>query len=235
MKLLATDGSSLCASDEEAGFWCIKKSGTAFIQHRVARGSVIGLAVDRNQVFIVEEYIHHIFVYYADGALKMRWGSGGSGPCEFLFPQALCAFDNELYVSDVGNSRIQVCRLDGAFRREWDVRTLDAWHTMWSIAVNAEEVFVSSGLEVWAYTHDGTWLRQVVFCTRTYSNLSQCSNLHLCSSDDLVHVLHPATAKRDVELQKLRAFQPDGSLFFERHRTEDNLDDLAKWIVWGHP
>lgn len=58
--------------------------------------------------------------YTAAGELITTWGSGGRQPGEFDTPHALCLDSTgRLYISDRGNSRIQVFSGDGRYLSEW--------------------------------------------------------------------------------------------------------------------
>ena len=61
-----------------------------------------------------------IQVFDAARRFLYAFGKSGSGPVEFLRPQALAldAARDELYIVDAGNHRVQVVTTDGEFRRE---------------------------------------------------------------------------------------------------------------------
>lgn len=48
-----------------------------------------------------------------------KWGSSGSGDGQFSSPQLLWVYNNEVYVADQGNHRIQVSSLTGTYSRKW--------------------------------------------------------------------------------------------------------------------
>ncbi|MEY2795210.1 MAG: hypothetical protein RIR10_926, partial [Planctomycetota bacterium] len=61
-----------------------------------------------------------IQVFDRDRRFLYAFGKSGSGPVEFLRPQAMAldAARDELYIVDAGNHRVQVVTTDGEFRRE---------------------------------------------------------------------------------------------------------------------
>jgi ABC-type Fe3+ transport system permease subunit/DNA-binding beta-propeller fold protein YncE len=61
-----------------------------------------------------------IQVFDRDRRFLYAFGTSGSGPVEFLRPQAMAldAERDELYIVDAGNHRVQVVTTDGEFRRE---------------------------------------------------------------------------------------------------------------------
>jgi len=47
------------------------------------------------------------------------WGKSGTNSSEFNYPTYLTIYDERLYVSDTGNHRIQVFKLNGEFIHKW--------------------------------------------------------------------------------------------------------------------
>ena len=62
---------------------------------------------------------HAIEKFSASGQHVRTIGCKGSNPLEFKAPRSIKTIDNELYVCDTGNSRIQVLDLDGNYVREF--------------------------------------------------------------------------------------------------------------------
>ena len=62
---------------------------------------------------------HAIRKFSAGGQYMKTIGCEGSNPLEFKDPWSIKTIDNELYVCDRGNSRIQVLDLDGNYTREF--------------------------------------------------------------------------------------------------------------------
>ncbi len=61
-----------------------------------------------------------IVKFSKDGKFIKRWGKLGTGPGEFNVPHNI-AMDSQgrVFVSDVGNSRIQIFDQDGKFLDQW--------------------------------------------------------------------------------------------------------------------
>ena len=59
--------------------------------------------------------------YAPDGRLIMSWGKSGVAPGEFNLPHSVVVDDQEnVYVADRENKRIQIFDADGKFLREWN-------------------------------------------------------------------------------------------------------------------
>ena len=71
-------------------------------------------------VYLVNRNSSKISIYNMEGELQYSFGSEGSEPGQFYKPHNLCVGpDDYLYVSDSGNSRIQVLERDGTFVRQF--------------------------------------------------------------------------------------------------------------------
>ncbi len=87
-----------------------------------------------------------VFKIDHSGNVIAQMGQTGNGDGEFLKPSALAAYNNEIYVLDQGNNRIQVLDEDLAYNREIklkDTKTEDPNYFPQNIAVNGEGVFVT--------------------------------------------------------------------------------------------
>lgn len=71
------------------------------------------------EIYVSDVYYYTIFMYNLDGTLYGNFGSEGSGPGEFHYPNGIIAFNKELYVADYGNRRLQIFDLEGTYKREW--------------------------------------------------------------------------------------------------------------------
>ncbi|MGY3751144.1 6-bladed beta-propeller [Vagococcus acidifermentans] len=83
---------------------------------------------------------------YAGNVLK-KIGQTGSGKSEFLSPGAIAEYDNEVYVIDQGNNRVQVFDTDLSYVREVklkDKRKSDPSFKPEQISVNHEGLYVTS-------------------------------------------------------------------------------------------
>ena len=78
------------------------------------------VTVNNKLVYAVEWFNHRISIFTLEGQLIRTIGSQGSGPGQFNNPSAI-AFspDEDMYVADVYNHRIQVFNSDGVYQREF--------------------------------------------------------------------------------------------------------------------
>jgi sugar lactone lactonase YvrE len=100
-----------------------------------------------------------IMKFNAAGKLIHTWGHKGRNPGEFDTPHALC-LDNsgKLYLSDRGNSRIQVFDGEGKFLEEWrDYPPIDglAFGSQQSLGLPCGPEICSDGLGLYAATGRG--------------------------------------------------------------------------------
>jgi len=79
-----------------------------------------GIAVGPSgNVYVAEDH-DLIFKYTADGTFLMSWGTSGSGDGQFSQPYGIAVdSDENVYVVDSGNSRIQKFTSTGAFLTKW--------------------------------------------------------------------------------------------------------------------
>jgi DNA-binding beta-propeller fold protein YncE len=62
-------------------------------------------------VYVVDAVFDNVQVFDGQGRLLMDWGESGPAPGEFWLPNAIViSRDNEIYVADSFNHRIQVFR-----------------------------------------------------------------------------------------------------------------------------
>lgn len=79
-----------------------------------------GVAIDSvGNIFIYDA--EHVYKYNSLGVLQSQFGSTGTGNGQFLFGEATLAIDSNdnIYVSDVGNDRIQKFNSAGTFITKW--------------------------------------------------------------------------------------------------------------------
>lgn len=78
----------------------------------------IAIAGD-GSIFISDGYGNsRIMKFSPEGKFILEWGSKGMEPGEFDIPHGLCIMNNQLFVADRENARIQVFDLNGKFIRE---------------------------------------------------------------------------------------------------------------------
>lgn len=78
----------------------------------LARDSVSG------QIYVADTRQHAIFIFDANGVFQRRFGSWGEGAGQFNAPTHIAFNNDELFVSDSLNSRVQVFSQDGNYLRQ---------------------------------------------------------------------------------------------------------------------
>ncbi len=77
-----------------------------------------------NQLYIVDQGRGRIVVFDpVTGAFSLIWGTRGSNEGEFADPTGIAAGDEVVFITDLGNNRIQVFDLGGKFVRQWEIPT----------------------------------------------------------------------------------------------------------------
>jgi len=80
------------------------------------------------QVYVADTWNHRIVVVNPDGQVVRTFGEFANNedspdpqqnPGMFYGPRGLVVYNNEVYVTDTGNERVEVFGLDGAFHRAW--------------------------------------------------------------------------------------------------------------------
>ena len=84
------------------------------------------LLIRGNKVFVSQSDC--ILVYQLDGKLVSRIGSGGSGELQFNFPCGLSTdeYNNDIYICDNGNNRIQIISENLQYKSQFGKDTLDS-------------------------------------------------------------------------------------------------------------
>ena len=73
------------------------------------------------QIYIVDQGRTRIVRFDPATEVFSSWGERGSGPGQFLESTGIAIGGGAVYVTDLGNNRIQVFDLDGTFLRMWEV------------------------------------------------------------------------------------------------------------------
>lgn len=106
-------------------------------------GGIIAL---ENFYIVSDQESDCVFKVDNDGNIINSVGQTGNGESEFLEPSAIAAYNNEIYVLDQGNNRVQVLDENLAYKREIklkDTKQEDPDYIPQKIAVNGEGVFVT--------------------------------------------------------------------------------------------
>jgi DNA-binding beta-propeller fold protein YncE/predicted Ser/Thr protein kinase len=78
-------------------------------QFSIPRG--IGVAAD-GRIIVADTLNHRLQIFDPQGNLLLMFGNKGSGHGQFMGPETLAVDNNELYVLDKGNNRVQVFSLE---------------------------------------------------------------------------------------------------------------------------
>eukprot|EP00475_Leptophrys_vorax_P040018 TRINITY_DN7355_c0_g1_i18.p1 TRINITY_DN7355_c0_g1~~TRINITY_DN7355_c0_g1_i18.p1 ORF type:complete len:482 (-),score=107.47 TRINITY_DN7355_c0_g1_i18:37-1482(-) len=99
------------------------------------------------------------------GQFIQKWGSQGSGNGQFKQPIGISVYDGHVYISECGNSRIQVLTKEGgAFVRTWGSRGSEdgQFSNPWGLCVYGGCVYVCdiSNNRIQVFSLDGRFLRK---------------------------------------------------------------------------
>jgi 6-bladed beta-propeller protein len=85
----------------------------------------------KGNTYITDGYINsRVAKYDRSGDWVKQWGTKGSGPGQFDTPHSIAIDGNDnIYVGDRGNRRVQVFDTDGNFRRQWTVDVAPDFNT----------------------------------------------------------------------------------------------------------
>jgi DNA-binding beta-propeller fold protein YncE len=77
----------------------------------------------KGNIYIADGYINsRVAKYDRNGDWVMQWGTRGEGPGQFNTPHAIVIDRNDnIYVGDRGNRRVQVFNTEGKFLRQWTI------------------------------------------------------------------------------------------------------------------
>ena len=98
-----------------------------------------GLLIRGNKVFI--SHNHCTLVYQLDGKFVSRIGSRGSGELQFNFPCGLSTdeFNNDIYICDENNNRIQIISENLQYKSQFGKDTL---HSPDDIKLYKDNIFI---------------------------------------------------------------------------------------------
>ena len=122
------------------------------------------IAVDQQNVYIVDGGNHRIVVFDRDGEYRFSFGHEGDRPGQFRGPVGIdIGADGRIYVADTGNNRIQIFDIEGQYLSSFlvesegkPIRPIDV------AAGGGNEVFVSGNdnHKVMVFAPDGQLLRE---------------------------------------------------------------------------
>jgi hypothetical protein len=84
------------------------------------RGTTDIAFAPKGRIFISDGYANARILEYTDEGKKVReWGSAGTGPGQFHLPHSIVVDENNIYIADRENGRIEKFNLDGKFLGEF--------------------------------------------------------------------------------------------------------------------
>jgi len=83
----------------------------------------IAIARAAGRIYLADTPRNLVLILDLNGKILAKVGKrgGGNGPAEFMEPIEIAIYENEVFVFDRGNFRIQVLDLDGHFRRQFNL------------------------------------------------------------------------------------------------------------------
>ncbi len=107
---------------EEASIGAVDATATA---DEYLLGSVSGLAIGENRIYVLDRQVPTIRVYDFNGRYVMDVGREGSGPGEYRQPESIVVHpqDGRLFVRTPQNARINVYSRDGEILDHWPIKT----------------------------------------------------------------------------------------------------------------
>lgn len=80
--------------------------------------------ISNQKVFVLYRYFHKVAVYNFSGEKIVEFGRKGQGPGEFYMPFRIMCSGGNIYISDVGNQRIDIFTSEGNFVKFIRIRSI---------------------------------------------------------------------------------------------------------------
>ena len=112
------------------------------------------------RIYVTDTTRNFVVILDREGKIVAEIGKrgGGSGPAEFNQPTEIAVYENEVFVLDRGNFRIQVLDLDGKFRRQFRFRNAAGSNTDGMTIDSRGRLFISFLSWIEAYNLQGQFL-----------------------------------------------------------------------------
>jgi len=124
-----------------------------------------GIAVDGENLYVVDNSNHRIQVFTKEGAFVRRFGSHGTGDGQFYNPEGIAVDGENLYVADSYNHRIQVFTKEGAFVRKIGSKGTGDGQCSCprGVAVDGEHIYVADcrNNRIQVFTKEGAFVRHI--------------------------------------------------------------------------
>ncbi|KAI6656605.1 PEP-CTERM domain protein [Oopsacas minuta] len=164
-----------------------------------------GISFHDNQVYVTQYLANSVNIYLTNGEYVQSLGSSGDKELEFKYPLRICIseYANNIYISDYGNSRVQVLNTDLTFNS-----FILGGKKPKDVQVTENEIFILDGsdpcLHVYNYEHQlirelisfgkggSDIMNSLFFCIDRYSNILltdcfTCSVLIFSKEGKLIH------------------------------------------------
>jgi hypothetical protein len=90
-------------------------------QHHIAFHNISKFAVSDRFIFVCDTGDQSIYCFDLDGHFVRQFGRQGQGPGEFTRPVFIFWYKGRIYVTDRGNTRIQVFSEEGIWEEAWNL------------------------------------------------------------------------------------------------------------------
>ncbi len=156
------------------GIWSAEEGG--LILENGANGGPTGITVstDGQLIYVCDTWNHRIVVLDQTGRMVREFGADGNNddnvdpsvnPGLFYGPRDIAVTDDEIYVVDTGNERVQVFGLDGTFRRAFGGTGREPGQLLEPVGIAIDQddrIYVadSGNARISVFAADGTPLEQ---------------------------------------------------------------------------
>ena len=203
----------------------------------------IALAAD-GRLFVTDEFRHQVVIFPTDvvysypdfnpdGERIGEWGERGAAPGQLDAPSGI-AFDanDDVYVVDTGNNRIQKFSKDGEYRMGWGVAGAGTgeFDKPWGIAIDAQgAVYVADwgNDRVQKFSSDGEYIMSFGGRATDGGDLNHPANVAVDSDGD-VYVT-------DWGNNRVQIYEPDGAPLAALYGDAVELSKAGAYIIRRDP
>lgn len=100
-------------------------------------------AVNKNQIIFCDQYEGRFYEFNLNGDFIRTVGRQGQGPGEFNKPYKVFIYNDEIYISDNGNGRIQIFSLKGEYLRQIKLAS-----TVYDMVILDDKLFIGNPLTI---------------------------------------------------------------------------------------
>ncbi|MEZ4568901.1 MAG: 6-bladed beta-propeller [Thermomicrobiales bacterium] len=93
------------------------------------------------------------------GVYLGSWGTTGAGPGQFDDPRDIVVWNNQVYVTDYGNERVQIFDLNGSYVGQFVPPSTYEWPKLVDIAIDPDGyIYIQNDLWYYVYSSGGAYL-----------------------------------------------------------------------------